>query len=69
MAAAVKPDIVLESCTTFGRVETQGEFTAGSVFFNKCSFVEEGKDNPNTIQLLEINHEEYIQMLADSIKN
>ena len=68
LAAAVNPSLVTESHSAFGRVETAGSFTAGSVFFNMCDFVLDEKV-PNTNQLIAIDHDRYVAMLEDAIKN
>lgn len=66
MAAAIDPSIVIRDRTAYGKVETQGE-VAGSIFFNMCKFLPEGQGSENVHQLLEVDHDRYIQMLKSAI--
>ena len=69
MGALVKPELVLKKDVVFGRVETSGEITRGSIFFNKCSFVTDGKGQQNTEIIIDLDHQGYIDLLADAIKH
>lgn len=57
-----------KSHEAYGEVVTEGQITAGSIFFNMCpEFVEGPKHDVNVFQMNDIDHDKYIDMLAKSI--
>ena len=66
IAAAIDPSIVTKSIEAYGEVVTEGKITAGSIFYNMYpEFVK--SDGPNIVQLNEIDHDKYIDMLENAL--
>ena len=67
MAALINPDIVTKSRVVYGEVMTEGTFTAGSIFYNMHPEFIPQELPWNITQLIEIDHDIYIDMLEKSI--
>ena len=67
IAAAIDPSVVTKSHTAYGEVMTEGEKTAGGIFYNMYTDFVEDNSVPNVYQMNEIDHDIYIDMLEASL--
>ena len=67
IAAAIDPSIVTKSHKAYGEVVTEGEKTAGGIFFNMYPQFVIDKSEPNVTQMLDIDHDKYIDLLEGAL--
>lgn len=69
MAAAIEPSIVQKSNVSIGKVELEGKSTRGALMFNMYPLFIPDQDAPNVTQLIEIDHDRYVELLNGALKN